>query len=94
MSLTLKTLLVAHATEFNTVTFLPSNKPNSASRPENSFHFIDSKQPIDFELALLLQDEAGAQGDVEIKTENSIGGVDYLIVSFYVSDAKDISKAA
>ena len=84
MLLTQKTLLIAHTVDFNSITFLPSNKKNAAPRPANSFHFIDNNQPRELELALLLQDEAKAQGDIEMSLEKSVDGVDYLMATFYM----------
>lgn len=76
-------LLIAHDPSCNSITILKSNLENSADVPNNSFHFIDSKQSFDVETSLVLQDEAAAIGIPELKMLESTDGIDYFQASFY-----------
>ncbi len=94
MSLQEKTLLIAHAVDFNSVTFLPSKHENSADRPKNSFHFIDNSQPLELEISIILQEEAFSEGRAEIKKEKSIDGIDYFLATFSVKNICKVRDVA
>jgi hypothetical protein len=77
-----KTLLVAHTSDFNTITILPSKEENSAPRPMNSFHFIEAGGDIKDNIEAILQEEAGAEEVQGITLKNQKHGVDYYLVRF------------
>jgi hypothetical protein len=77
-----KTLIVAHTSDFNTITILPSKEDNSAPRPINSFHFVESKGDIKDQVESILQEEAGADSIKGFTLKNQQHGVDYYLVRF------------